>query len=99
SILTGQLWRLTIAHGAALREEAETKLVTRDWIPTTRGKILDRKGRILAQNRPSFDIAVDYQVIAGEWASRQAAAVAKYEASHSSDPAERVASWAKLDPQ
>lgn len=99
SILTGQLWRLTIAHGATLREEAETKLLTREWIPTTRGKILDRKGRVLAQDRPSFDIAVDFRVIGGEWAQRQAAAVAKYEAGHSHASGSPTAAWSKLDPQ
>jgi cell division protein FtsI/penicillin-binding protein 2 len=88
SVLSGQIWRLTVAHGAALREQAEAKLVARDWIPTSRGKILDRKGRVLAQDRPSFDIAVEFSVISGEWAVRKASTIAKAEAGS--------AAWAKL---
>jgi penicillin-binding protein 2 len=90
-VLTGQVWRLTVAQGATLREEAEGKLITREWLPTSRGRILDRKGRILAQDRPSFDVAVDYRVISGEWAIRQAAAAARKEVGN--------AAWAKLDAQ
>src|SRR5258705_335406 len=75
--LTGQLWRLTVAQGAALYEAAEAKLVTKDWIPTKRGRILDRKDRVLAQDRPAFDVSVDFRSISGEWAVRQAAAVAR----------------------
>jgi cell division protein FtsI/penicillin-binding protein 2 len=87
--LTGQIWRLTVAQGAALRDEAETKLVARDWIPTSRGRILDRKGRVLAQDRPSFDVAIDYRVISGEWAIRQAASAARKMVG--------AAAWGKLD--
>src|SRR3954469_24990754 len=68
AFLTGQLWRLTVAQGAALYDAAEAKLVTKDWVPTKRGMILDRKGRILAQDRPAFDIAVDFRCIGGQQA-------------------------------
>ena len=44
-------------------------------LTNTRGRILDRKGRVLALNRPSYDIAVDYRVITGQWAFDQARAL------------------------
>lgn len=72
-----QLARWTIRDGERLREQAEGYLSTWRWLPTTRGKILDRKGRVLAEDRPSFDIAVDYRVITGQWAYSQAYARAK----------------------
>jgi penicillin-binding protein 2 len=81
---------LTSAKGEAARAEAEARLIAQTWQPTVRGRILDRKGRVLAQDRPSFHIAVDYPVISGEWAFRQAARAARRSAG-----AER---WRQLSP-
>jgi penicillin-binding protein 2 len=67
-----QILYLTVARGEELRQDAESKLVLERWVDTTRGRILDRKGRVLAMDRPSYDIAVDYPVITGDWARRQA---------------------------
>lgn len=67
-----QMSRWTVFHGEGLREQSMSYLSTWRWLPTTRGSILDRKGRVLAVDRPSFDIAVDYRVISGEWAYSQA---------------------------
>lgn len=67
-----QLTRWTVGKGEELRKDAEGYLSTWKWLPTTRGQILDRKGRVLATDRPSFDIAVDYRVITGQWAYSQA---------------------------
>src|SRR5678815_4306673 len=75
--LVGQLGRLTLAQGAELREDAEAKLVNREWVETIRGRILDRKGRVLAQDRPSFNVSVDFRVISGDWARRRAGIAAK----------------------
>jgi len=74
------IWRLgswTLAKGPELRAEAEEYLVNWQWLPTRRGRILDRQGRVLAQDRPSFDVAVDYRVITGQWAVEQAKRRAK----------------------
>jgi len=75
--LTAQLARLTIAQGAERRAEAESRLVVERWTPTVRGRIVDRKGRVLAVDKPSFDIAVDFPVITGSWAFAQAARSAR----------------------
>ncbi len=83
-----QLSVLTIARADDLRAAAEAKLESVQWLPTTRGRILDRKGRVLAQDRPSFDLAVQYRVISGAWAEERAG-----------DAARRLhpAAWRELD--
>lgn len=90
--LVVQSHRLTVTRHEALYAEAESRLVRRNWMPCVRGSIVDRKGRVLAQDRPSYDIAVDYRVITGEWAGDMAASAAKREAGHTwldLSPAER----------
>lgn len=84
-----RLGQLTLAKGDALRAEAEGKLIVQRWLPTTRGRILDRKGRVLAQDRPAFDLSADYPVITGQWAFSQAARAARR--AHRAD-------WPKLAP-
>ncbi len=75
--LSGQMTRLTVVQGAELRAEAESRLINERWTPTFRGQILDRKGRILALDRPSFDLVADYRLITGEWAYNRAAREAR----------------------
>lgn len=87
SVLAAQAARLTVLKGDDLLADAQRRLVRLSWSPTVRGQITDRKGRVLAHNRPSFDVAVDYAVISGEWIERQAAARARKD---------RRADWAKL---
>jgi len=56
---------------------------------TVRGRILDRAGRVLAEDRPSFDVVADFKVITGDWAYEQASLAARR--------AERPR-WPKLSP-
>ncbi len=77
TVLTGQIVRLTVIQGETHRTEAESRLITQRWMPTVRGRILDRRGRVLAVDRPSFDLAVDYRLITGDWAYDAAARVAR----------------------
>lgn len=76
ALLAAQSARLTLVEGDALLADAEARLVRQQWTPTTRGRIRDRHGRVLAYDRPSFDLAVDYAVITGEWAEQAAAKAA-----------------------
>lgn len=71
--------QLTTVRGEELLARAESKLVTERLIPTSRGRILDRKDRVLAVDVPSFDIAVDYPLISGSWAFTEAARLARKE--------------------
>ena len=66
-MLSGRLGYMTVVEGADARAEAEKRLVTTTWLPTTRGRILDRKGRVIAGDRASYNIAIDYRILAGEW--------------------------------
>ncbi len=79
AVLATQTWRLTVVEGADFLRIAESRLVSDEWTPTIRGRILDRKGRVLAQDEASFDILVDYRVITGESAYSRAAAQARRE--------------------
>lgn len=75
--LAGQQARLSLLQGPSLREEAEARLVQLAWEPTVRGRILDRQGRVLAQDRPTFDVRVDYAVLSGQWAEVWGVALAR----------------------
>lgn len=75
-LLARTLW-LTVVRGDDLRRKAEARLVSDAWTPTVRGRILDRKGRVLAEDRPTYDVAVDYRVLSGEWAYVEAAKVVR----------------------
>ena len=76
-LLGAQLGRLTIGNGGELLAEAERALVSQRFIETQRGRILDREGRVLATDRPSFDVEAHYSVITGSWAYSKAAADAR----------------------
>ena len=75
--LAAASYRLTVVMGDELRAAAERTLLDERWTPTVRGRILDRKGRVLAYDRPAFDLEVDYALIVGDWATREAARVAR----------------------
>ncbi len=66
-LLMLQLGRLTIAQGPQWRAKAEASLEQVRLIPTRRGDILDRKGRVLAMDKPGFDVSVRFPVISGRW--------------------------------
>lgn len=72
-----QMARLTLGKGEELRAEAEKRLVSETWQESSRGRIMDCKGRELARDKPSLDIAVDYRVITGRWADERAARAAR----------------------
>lgn len=61
----------TLRHDESL-DEARSKLLRTRWHNTTRGRILDRTGRVLAHDEPGYAIAIDYDVITGAWAEAQA---------------------------
>ncbi len=67
-----QLVRLAVVQGAAWQAQAESVLVSHRLLPTVRGRILDRRGKVLAADVPCDDVKVRYDVIAGRWAYEQA---------------------------
>ncbi|MEM9250899.1 MAG: penicillin-binding transpeptidase domain-containing protein [Planctomycetota bacterium] len=81
--------RLTL--GASHRdrlEKADDALVRERLIPTRRGRVLDRHGRVLAEDVPGWAVAVDYSVVSGDWPYKRALAEAR--------AADR-SRWAELD--
>lgn len=70
--LATQLANLTLVQGNEKLSEAESVLVTRTLVNTRRGTILDRKGRVLAEDQPCLDIALDFNLITESWAYQRA---------------------------
>lgn len=70
--LAARMGSLTLARGEELEKDARSRLIRSRQTPTVRGAIVDRKGRVLAQDRPSYDLAVEYPVIDGSWAGVEA---------------------------
>ncbi len=58
AVLIFRLWYLQLFQGAKFREFSQENHLRTIVIPAPRGMILDRKGRILADNRPSFDLYI-----------------------------------------
>ena len=51
-----RLWSLQVIKGGDLRRLSENNCIRLRENPADRGMLLDRKGRILARNRPSFEV-------------------------------------------
>lgn len=83
--------RLTMgqAHQQSL-ERVEDALVETTFIPTVRGRILDKWDRVLAIDEAGYDVAVSYQVISGDWTYQQARDAARREQGDR---------WAELSPE
>ena len=52
------LWRVQVVHASQYRSDLERQSIRRVRLPGTRGAIYDRNGICLADNRPSYCIAV-----------------------------------------
>lgn len=55
-VLIGRLWQLQVVRGERYHERVLSIVGSAQLIPAVRGKILDRKGRELVDNRPAFNI-------------------------------------------
>ncbi len=55
-LLVGRLWQLQVMRGDSYYERTVSNVVKERYLPSVRGKILDRKGTPLADNRPAFNI-------------------------------------------
>ncbi|MFU8802924.1 MAG: penicillin-binding protein 2 [Bradymonadaceae bacterium] len=56
TILAGRLWQLQIVHGETYYRASTENIIREVEIKGERGRIFDRNGHILADNRPSFDV-------------------------------------------
>lgn len=57
-ILVGRLWYLQILRGEEFEKFSLSNHIRITKIPAPRGRILDRRGREIVANRPSFDVYV-----------------------------------------
>ena len=90
-LLSAQLIRLSVVeHGAHVQETARF-LTTRRLLPASRGAILDRRGALLASDRASWNVLLDYDAITGRWAVNRARRQALTEIGK--------AAWSELSPQ
>jgi penicillin-binding protein 2 len=76
-ILVLRVSELTIVQGSHRLEKAKGRLYRKTYLPTWRGSILDAKGRVLAEDVPTFDVAVPWDLITGDRAKAAALAHAK----------------------
>jgi penicillin-binding protein 2 len=53
-----RLWRLQVVEGEYLRTLSENNRVRLKRVNATRGLIFDRNGKVLVENRPSFDVVM-----------------------------------------
>lgn len=79
--LAVRLWHLQIVQGDDYRRQAEDLLRTTKSLPATRGRILDRRGRLLAVDEACYDFCLDYRFLTNDpkWVARQKRAIARGE--------------------
>ena len=58
AVLIGKLWHLQLIQGESFVEMSLNNKVRTIHLPSSRGRILDCNGHILAENRPSFTFSV-----------------------------------------
>jgi penicillin-binding protein 2 len=56
ALLVGRLWQLQVMRGDSYYERTVSNVVKERFLPSVRGKIVDKKGVPLADNRPAFNI-------------------------------------------
>ncbi len=80
-ILTAKLVHLQVIQGQSYRRQAEDAMRRVDVLPVMRGKITDRKGRILALDDPCFDLCLHYRFLTADaaWVRRQKRLAARKE--------------------
>ena len=55
TMLIGRLWQLQGLRGDSYYERTRTNVVREHFLPAVRGKVFDRNGAPLADNRPAFN--------------------------------------------
>lgn len=66
-VITGRLLHIQVVQAAQFEALAE-RILTRPvrYLPAPRGAILDRTGRVLVCDEPTFDVRVHYAILAGQ---------------------------------
>lgn len=71
-LLAGWLWRIQVVRGHEFRDKQVTQSVRRVRVPGTRGRMFDRSNVCLADNRPSFNVALSLEELpqTGSWSQK-----------------------------
>ncbi len=72
-LLGGRLWQLQVMRGEGYFERTVSNVVKERFLPSVRGKILDKTGVALADNRPAFNIYVTPKGLSAETRAQLAA--------------------------
>jgi penicillin-binding protein 2 len=57
-VLLGRLYQLQILRGDEYKEKADENFVKELRVPADRGQVLDRRGKVLVDSRPSYDVTL-----------------------------------------
>lgn len=71
AVVVARLGQLTVAEGDERLAEAQRRLVRNHWLPAERGSIVDRRGRVVAEDAPTYAVLAEYGVLTGAWAIEQ----------------------------
>ena len=66
-VLTGGLWWVQIVSSKDYQASLQTQSVRTVRIPAVRGKILDRNGAVLAENRPAYNLVLHLDEMRGDF--------------------------------
>jgi len=77
--IVARLGYLQLVKGEQYRQGAKDLLQFTELLPAVRGRILDRNGRVLAFDRPCFDLCLDYRFMDDDpkWIRRQKRQIAR----------------------
>lgn len=65
-VLAARLWHLQVYSGELYFKKSADNFVKELELPATRGQILDRHGRVLADNRPSYNVYITPRFFTGD---------------------------------
>src|SRR3954464_8941653 len=90
-ILVAGLWWVQIVSARDYQAHMETQAFRTVRIPAVRGKILDRNGHVLAENRPTYNISLYLEELRKPFESNYLAAVkrARADLKHQTDEQEQ----------
>jgi len=66
-LLFGRMWQLQVFDGSKWRRFSDANRIHLKKVKTMRGRVFDRKGQILSETRPSFDLIVTPAYIEGSF--------------------------------
>ena len=69
-VILARLAYMQLLQADELRAQAEEKLTLWETLPTTRGRIFDRRNRVLAENEPCYEFCLHYRMLTEDLPTR-----------------------------